>query len=202
MISLKCSQCNAELLPDAKFCRRCGSVVTAEIAAAVVNSSELPTAMLEPRGDLTTQDLKPRVTSPETPRQPFIDASAATKDPVQMKRRRSIVIGSVAFVLLLCGILASVAYLRNTSDSGPTEDATLMYPGARTIVDVASGDGRSIHLQTDDSQEQVVTWYETFMKPTKTMRLTSTSIVLKKEKVTTTIATENGKTNILIKRVK
>jgi hypothetical protein len=55
-------------------------------------------------------------------------------------------------------------------------------------------------LQTTDSLEKVVAWYEKSIKPTKTMRLTSTSVVLKKENLTTTVASEAGKTNILIKR--
>ncbi|HKR59381.1 MAG TPA: hypothetical protein VJS64_06570 [Pyrinomonadaceae bacterium] len=40
------------------------------------------------------------------------------------------------------------------------------------------------------------------MKPTKTMRLTSTNVVLKNANVTTTLASEAGKTNILIKKIK
>ena len=59
-----------------------------------------------------------------------------------------------------------------------------------------------MQLQTGDSLEQVIAWYEKSIKPTKTMRLTSTSVVLKNENVTTTLASEGGKTNILIKRVR
>jgi len=105
-------------------------------------------------------------------------------------------------VLLLCGIIASVAYVRMETRNRTTDDATLFYPGSQTIVDVSSGDGRAIQLQSGDSLEQVIVWYEKSIKPTKTMRLTSTSVVLKNENVTTTVATEGGKTNILIKRLK
>ena len=105
-------------------------------------------------------------------------------------------------MLLICGIIASVAYVRIASHSRTTDDSVLIYPGSKTIVDVASGDGRAIQLQTADSLEQVVTWYQVNMKPTKTMRLTSTSVVLKNDNVTTTLATENNKTNILIKQVR
>lgn len=105
-------------------------------------------------------------------------------------------------MLLICGILASIAYVRINSQSRTTDDSVLIYPGSKKIVDVGSGDGRAIQLQTEDSLEQVITWYEVNMKPTKTMRLTSNSVVLKNDNVTTTLATEQGKTNILIKRVK
>jgi len=107
----------------------------------------------------------------------------------------------VAFLVLL-GVLAAVAYVQIRSHSSATDDTKLIYPGSKTIVDVSSGDGRAIQLQTNDSMERVIAWYETNLKPTKTMRLTSTSIVLKNDKVTTTLATEAGKTNILIKQVK
>ena len=105
-------------------------------------------------------------------------------------------------MLLLCGIIAAVAYVRFGSNNRTTDDATLFYPGSQTIVDVSSGEGRAIQLQSGDSLEQVIAWYEQSIKPTKTMRLTSTSVVLKNENVTTTVASEGNKTNILIKRIR
>lgn len=68
------------------------------------------------------------------------------------------------------------------------------------MVDITSDDGRAIQLQTGDSLDRVLAWYEGTLKPTKTMRLTSTSVVLRSENVTATIATEDNKTNILIKQ--
>jgi len=110
-------------------------------------------------------------------------------------------IGSaVVVLLLLCGLIVSVAYRKVTSNSAAVSDAALVYPGSQTVVDFSSGDGRTLHLQTTDSLEKVVAWYEKSIRPTKTMRLTSTSVVLKKENVTTTVASEAGKTNILIKK--
>ena len=105
-------------------------------------------------------------------------------------------------MLVLLGIIAAVAYVQIRSHNSATEDAKLIYPGSKTIVDVSSGDGRAIQLQTTDSLERVIAWYETNLKPTKTMRLTSNNIVLKNAKVTATLATEAGKTNILIKQIK
>lgn len=64
-----------------------------------------------------------------------------------------------------------------------------------------SGEGdRALQLQTPDPLERVVAWYEASIKPTKTMRLTSTSVVLRNQNVTATIAAEGNKTNILIKQ--
>lgn len=129
-------------------------------------------------------------------------ASGKLDSAAQAERRRWILIVSVFVVLLLCGIIAAVAYVRMGSHNRTTDDATLFYPGSQTIVDLSSGDGRAIQLQSGDSLEQVIAWYEKSIKPTKTMRLTSTSVVLKNENVTTTVASEGGKTNILIKRIK
>ena len=153
---------------------------------------------------LTTSRLNPRATSPETPLQAMVPdlALGGPEAATQATRRRWTLIGSAFVVLLLCGIIASVAYVRMETRNRTTDDATLFYPGSQTIVDVSSGDGRAIQLQSGDSLEQVIAWYEKSIKPTKTMRLTSTSVVLKNENVTTTVATEGGKTNILIKRLK
>lgn len=129
-------------------------------------------------------------------------ASGKHDSAAKAGRRRWTFIGSALVVLLICGIVASVAYVRIRSHSRTTEDTTLIYPGAKTIVDVSSGDGRAIQLQSGDSLEQVIAWYEKSIKPTKTMRLTSTSVVLKNQNVTATLASEGGKTNILIKRLR
>ena len=198
VINVNCSECGAELVLDARFCRRCG----AEISGTAVDSSELPTEILEPRSDISTSRLKVRTTSPETPRRVLTSDSAAKTDSAKATRRRSILIGIAVLVLLICAIAAAVAYIRINSHSRTTNDEALIYPGSQTIVDFASGDGRAMQLQTPDSLEKVIAWYEKSIKPTKTMRLTSTSVVLKNDNVTTTLASEGGKTNILIKRVK
>jgi len=59
--------------------------------------------------------------------------------------------------------------------------------------------GRAVHLTTSDPFSAVEAWYQKELKPQKTMRLTSTSVVLKNDKTTATIVTENNLTNILIK---
>jgi hypothetical protein len=105
-------------------------------------------------------------------------------------------------VLLVCGIIASVAYVQLTSPNRISDDATLFYPGSRTIVDLGSDDGRAIQLQTNDPLDRVIAWYEKSIKPTKTMQLTTTNVVLKNQNVTVTLASEAGKTNILIKKLK
>lgn len=200
VISLRCPKCGAELMPEGRFCRQCGEPATNSSEAT--DSSELPTEMLDHKANLTTSRLKPRTTSPENPRPGLMGEFGTEIDAAaQTKRRRFILIGSAILVLLVCGIIASIAYVRGIS-SRTTDDAILFYPGARTIVDMVSDDGRTIQLQTNDPLDKVIAWYENSIKPTKTMRLTSTNVVLKNQKVTTTLATEGGKTNILIKKLR
>jgi hypothetical protein len=198
---INCPQCGAEILPETKFCRRCGALAN---GTGETDSSELPTQIFRQEAvDPTTHRLEPRTTSPERSlRNPISGSSVQTDASAPVKRRRSSLIAGVIALLILIGIIASVAYVRNSSHSRATADAALIYPGSKTIVDLASGDGRAIQLQTEDPLERVIAWYEASLKPTKTMRLTSTSVVLKNENVTTTLATENGKTNILIKRIR
>lgn len=113
----------------------------------------------------------------------------------QTKSRRPILIGAV--VIAIIGV-ATAATLVGMRSHGAAND--LIYPGARTVVDLTSeGGGRALHLQTPDPMAKVEAWYQKTLKPEKTMRLTSTSVVLKNAKTTATIAAEDNTTNILIK---
>jgi hypothetical protein len=78
----------------------------------------------------------------------------------------------------------------------------LFYPGSVTNMDQTTEDGRVIQLQTGDPLDQVVAWYTANLKPTKTMRVTGTTVVLKNQNITATVATEDNKTNILIKQAR
>jgi len=203
----RCSTCGAELLPEANFCRQCGVTVT---SSGVVNSSEQTTLTLNERVDnVTTQRLDPRPTSPDrvSLNQPMGNsmrdsvAAAGMRDTLPHRRRipaAAIVVGIVLVVII--GIVSSVAIVRMKSHSRTTDSAALIYPGAQTVVDMTSDEGRAIQLQTGDSLDRVLAWYDASLKPTKRMRLTSTSFVLRNQNITATIATEDNKTNILIKQ--
>jgi hypothetical protein len=200
----KCSLCGTELIPEAKFCRRCGATAGVGVATS---SSELPTEILSQNViNLTTGRLEPRPTSPD-PRSPGLlgdavhPAAIKTHVPAPRRRRRAVFIGGAILVVIFLGLIASVAYVRIRNHSRTTDSTALVYPQAQTIVDLTSAEGRALQLQTRDPLERVVAWYEASLKPTKTMRLTSTSVVLKNSNVTATIASEAGKTNILIKQL-
>ena len=109
--------------------------------------------------------------------------------------RRAVLIG--ALVIVIIGVISVAALIGMRNHRAASGD--LIYPGARTVVDMTGAGGRALHLQTSDSFSTVEAWYQKALKPEKTMRLTSTSVVLKNNTTTATIASEDDKTNILIK---
>jgi hypothetical protein len=164
-----------------------------------VITSEEPTLVLNERvDDITTQRLNPRATSPGRASIKNPIATSGVEAPAGRKIRTAFLVGAVAVILI--AIISTVAFVRIRSHSTTTDSAALIYPGAQTVVDMTSGDGRAIQLQTADSFDRVLAWYQGSLKPTKTMRLTSTSFVLKNQNVTATIAAEDNRTNILIKQ--
>ena len=200
----RCSACSAELLPEANFCRQCGATVTYGNA---VNALEETTLALNGRIDsVTTQRLDPRPTQPDrgSLNNQIRDsiAPAVIRDNTTPPQRRlpvPVIVGGIV-LLVVIGIVVSVATVKMRNHSTATNNAGLIYPGSQTVVDMTTDAGRAIQLQTGDSLDKVLAWYDASLKPTKTMRLTSTSFVLKNQNVTATIATEDNKTNILIKQ--
>jgi hypothetical protein len=76
----------------------------------------------------------------------------------------------------------------------------LIYPGSRSVVDIGDSGGAVLQLETTDALDKVQAWYESNLKPTKTLRVNSSSIILKREKVTVTLGFESNLTSIVIKQ--
>ncbi len=183
--STRCGLCGAELLPATSFCRQCGAAIT---PGSKVENSEQPTAILGKTNEATTQRLQARATGPA------IAARASAP------KRRTLVIGS-ALVLLIIGLLTVIAIVAMRNDDEAPVATQLIYPDAQTVIDMTNSDGsRTIQLQTPDSLDKVESWYQKNLRLTKTMRLTSASYVMKNDKVTINLASEDNKTNILIKQ--
>lgn len=194
----KCFQCGAELLSEARFCRQCGNAVA---GSDPLDSSEMPTAVLSSRIDASaTQHLDPRPTAPG-PGSFAPQPITARAVPGKLSRRwvpTTLILSIV--LLIVVGIISAVAYVRISSHSRTDELSGLIYPGARIIADLSKDDGRLLQLQTADSFEDVAAWYGTKLKPTKTMRLTSSSLLLKNQNVSATIVSEADQTSIVIKQ--
>ena len=163
-------------------CHKC----EAECAVGTSYCRQCGTALDEE--SVATERFEPRVTDQGPLSQPNAEPARPS--------RRGIVIGAFVLGVITVIVIAAVLGLR-----GHRETTTnLVYPGATTVVDMSGADGgRALHLETSDSFSAVEEWYQKQLKPEKTMRLTQSSVVLKNAKTTATIASEGGKTSILVK---
>jgi len=180
--------------------RQCGATVTA--TSAVITSEELTRKLNERIEGVATQHLESRATGPGpgSLRNSDDNSVAASLSGPPSRRKIPLALLGVGVLVIIVAVISSVAFVRMRSHSRTTDSAALMYPGAQTVVDMTSEEGRAIQLQTADSLDRVLAWYDESLKPTKRMRLTSTSFVLRNQNVTATIVTEDDKTNILIKQ--
>ncbi|HEV8367013.1 MAG TPA: zinc ribbon domain-containing protein [Pyrinomonadaceae bacterium] len=190
-----CRQCGTELLPQTSFCRQCGTAIT---PSGGLQGDERTTALFDEADIVATQRLDPRPTSPD---RAHLNLPTPAVAELPKKSTTKVVLLSSLFVVVLIVVVCTIALVRTRSGRIASGDG-LVYPGSRKLVDmVAEGGGRAIQLETSDSFESVDEWYRKAMKPQKVVQLTSASVVLKNDKTTATIVTENNKTNILLKIV-
>lgn len=208
MNALQCNSCGATLLPDTSFCRQCGAPVSGDQRTPLSEYSNAPF-----RGgseNVTTRRLDPRPTSERGDMQfqpPYVPAPLAAPKP-RLGNAQPLVIG-LALIALFLGILTVVAVVRlrtptrivKVVGNGATAQGELVYPGADTLLDVASPDGsRVMKLRTSDPLNLVQHYYETTLQATKTVAVSNVVVVVRNEKVTATLLAEGDKTNILIKQ--
>ncbi|HSB28088.1 MAG TPA: zinc ribbon domain-containing protein [Pyrinomonadaceae bacterium] len=189
-----CQQCGAELLPQTSFCRQCGAAVSS-IQPEV--GSERPTRLLDQPDVAATQRFDPRPTQPGRealhlpPQSPAVSARHGSN---------KVILLTVVMLVLLAGIISTLAVIKNRPGRSVVSVDALTYPGARKTMDiVAGGGGHTIALETADPFDEVQDWYRRTLQPEKVVQLTSASIVMKNEKTTATIVREGGKTSILLK---
>ena len=192
----KCRTCNAELTPGTSFCRQCGAAIN----HANEPESEAATTLLAGSDPVTTQRLAARPTGDR-----LLDDPApvvATTDPEIAKRkslRRALVAGAITVIAVVC-ILCVALVFTFRSRARSSANAVLVYPGAKTLMDMKYDDGsRAMTLETGDSLGKVEGWYQSSLRPSKVIRLTSGSVVLKNQNTTATLVVDDDKTNILIK---
>ena len=191
-----CSTCGTPLLSGTSFCRQCGSAISSDKG---VGSSELPTSIFPPV-DATTQRLDPRPTSERHVPANVPAQSLNHAVPASGRRHVGSVVTLIIVGLVIAALIGAVAISRSRSHSASVAKDSISYPGAKTVLDMTNeGGGRAVHLQTPDSLDKVMDWYEKNLRPDKTIRITSSSAVLKNDKTTVTIASEAGTTHIVIK---
>ena len=191
-MNIRCKTCGTELAAGVSYCRQCGAAITPD---GVVESSELPTSLFPNTDIASTQRLDPRPTS-----EPQRSAAVSTDIRSHPEKKSWKAVVALAAVALIVATLVGVFALTRLRNQNRTTADGLFYPGAQTLVDFTNTDGgRALQLQTPDAFEKVEDWYERSLRPSKIVRLTSTSVVLKNDDTTATIASEGGMTNILIK---
>jgi hypothetical protein len=195
------------------FCRQCGAPV-----GVLSDASEQPTSILnQSAANPATQRLDPRPTNagygvmPPAPTGAAFPVAAAygvATVPPRSGSIRGVIIVCIIIVVLLgigsvLGVMRSVLRARSQRRTSVTKQPVnnaLVYPGAKTVVNVTSADGAGVlQLQTTDEVDKVADWYEANLKPTKTVRL-GPMVILKNENVAATIVSDGSNTNITIKQ--
>jgi len=193
-----CTKCGAELLSGTSFCRQCG-----QPTIEAPPSSEQVTAIFGQSQDVaTTKRLDPRPTTPgyEVNSQSLANPSASL---IRSKRSwpKLITIGIVLSLLIVVSVGVVWSLRAGSRSAGNVQiSRSLIYPGSRTVVDIGDSGGAVLQLETTDALDKVQAWYESNLKPTKTLRVNSTSTILKREKVTVTLVSEDNLTSIVIKQ--
>jgi hypothetical protein len=165
-------------------------------------TSEQITAILSQGDDAaTTKRLGARPTTPGYEvNSDSISARSSAESKRSWTRLATVVIVPLLLVVVLVGIFWSLRVGSRTADAIQI-NRSLVYPGARTIVDMSDSGGAVLQLETPDALENVRAWYEANLKPTKTLRVTSTSVIQKNANVTVTLVSEDKLTSIVIKQV-
>lgn len=137
---------------------------------------------------VATQRFDSRPTGPE----PGFDLAA--KKP----GRNRLIIG-VVILVVLAGIFSSFAVVKIRNRSHLVSVESVLYPGSKKTMDIGAGAGRAVTLETSDSFDKVRQWYQTTLKPEKTVQLTERSVVMKGDMTTVTIIGDNTRTTVLLK---
>jgi ribosomal protein L40E len=191
-----CTKCGASLIAGTSFCRQCGQpAIDSEQVTAILGQS--PDAS-------TTKRLDPRPTTPGyevSSSSPASTSGSLTSSKNSWSKLLTIGIVLSLLVVICVGVIWSLRW-GGRSASNTQINRSLIYPGSRTVVDVGDSGGAVLQLETPDALDKVRGWYEVNLKPTKTLRVTSTSVILKNDNVTATLVSENNTTSIVIKQVR
>lgn len=204
MSEARCSACGSELVSGTGFCRQCGEPVTQD--------SEQPTAILNQVPDGTTQRLDPRPTNPYREASPsaadgLSEELAAATAPPGARPQKLLFIGIVVLAVIgfasIVGVVRSVLQNRSEGQNSAQVSRALIYPGSRIVLDLGQDSGGSVlQLATSDPLDKVQTWYISNLKPDKILQATMGAVILRKDRVTATLVTENNNTTIVIKQAR
>jgi hypothetical protein len=80
-------------------------------------------------------------------------------------------------------------------------DSALVYPNAKTLLDITKTDGHVLQLRTGDPPDKVVRWYTDKIKPSETVKVPGGNMtILRSEDVRAIITSVGNETDIIIRQ--
>jgi hypothetical protein len=223
-----CNHCGAGLLPDARYCRQCGSPVTQLNQGSVTESTtqllDRPESTPILGHDFPSPGGKLEYQPPQT--SPSIPARTTTSLERASSRRQWSV--AILLVIAFIGLIAIALVFKLEGRRGAgfhppgtavpavpppappappaavggANDPALIYPGAKKTMQITSADdGNLIQLESEDPVDQVAAWYKAKLKPRNVLNVPGANVILETDEFKVIITTAGGdKTNILLKQ--
>lgn len=222
---ISCSNCGAELLPEGRFCRKCGQPSNPLGRPSITEDT---TRRLEKNADPfmgQNQPGQPANLEPTIRLQGGQSLSAQTRslEPAQSTKKWIPALVLLCIFILLPTIFL-LRYWRQPTVIIPTPpttgpavpkppkppavppapsspiDQSLIYPNARTTMVVSkAGEGNVVQLETEEALEKVTNWYKDRLKPTEIVQRPG-NVILKSDEATAIITANGNGTNIMIKQ--
>ena len=229
MSSMTCTKCGAEMTAGARFCRRCGQPAPDAPARSVLEAETRVFATRDQEPNASTQHINSPPTAPaymspvEMPAPP---AAAPVTKSLRPSSSTARVLLACLVLLLLIFPVALVA-MKLVSDrisrpetpvvtvpevppppppppanGGPAPiNSALVYPDARTLLDVTKTDGHVLQLRTRDPLDKVVRWYIDKIKPSETVKMREGNMtILRNEDIRAIITSAGNETDIIIRQ--
>jgi hypothetical protein len=201
MVTLRCAKCGLEIVPGTSFCRSCGAPVESQ-----PDSTERKTALLGERAEpRKTQRFESRTTADDGQAirsyRPVTPVFVSQQSPAKPSRRGLLIVGLILMLLVCASALVGVIKRTRHSARSTRMAQQLIYPGARTVINVGGENGGVLQMETTDPIDKVSDWYAATLKPTNTLQVTTATVIMKNDQVTATMAGTDQGTTIVIKQV-
>ncbi len=222
-----CDNCGAQILAEARFCRQCGKPQASSATAQTRLEAPTQTlgareAVAAPTERWQSSPTTPAYLAPQSAPPPVAASAAQYLQPPNKKSRFSLLLLATIFLLLLTSLLAvglvvdrvfrrPTVIVKHTGkpDTPPAPpapnnggniaiDQSLIYPGARTTLNVIDEENKVVQLHTSDSPDKVIEWYTARLKPKNVVRMENVPTVLTNEETSVVLTPQGGGTDILI----
>ena len=225
-----CQRCGAEMAAGARFCRRCGEPAAAAPPASSVLEAETRVFGKQAGPTAQTQHINSPLTGPAymSPMDmPATPAAATTKSlRPYVSTTKILLAGLLLILLLLIPVSLLVVKLLSSrtsrpetpvvtvpevpppppappagsSSSTPTSNS-LVYPGAKTLLDITQENGRILQLLTQDPMSKVADWYTDKLKPDNIVKTPGgNTTVLRSNDIKVVITSAGPETSITVKQ--